>query len=208
MTTERELIKKQDDRYIGKKFGMLTVQKITSKTKKSHYRAECLCDCGNTVIRRVDSLVHDRTRSCGCSAFKTGCEHALYRGYEGLSLKRWSKIKKMAEDRGYSIEIDIKYVWDLYEKQGRKCAITEVPIVFSKQNKDNIGTTASLDRINNNKDYIEGNIQWVHKRINIMKGNMSENEFLNICEAVVAKNKKEDIFETQVHYTRKMFYGK
>ena len=114
----------------------------------------------------------------------------------------------MAEDRGYSIEIDIKHVWDLYEKQGRKCAITGVPIIFSKQNKDNISTTASLDRIDNNKDYIEGNIQWVHKRINIMKGNMSENEFLNICEAVVAKNKKEDIFETPVHYTRKMFYGK
>lgn len=206
MVNQYELIKKQEDRYIGKKFGMLTVQKIVGKTKQSHYKAECLCDCGNIVIRRVEGLKHNKARSCGCSAQKIGSEHALFGGYEGLSLSRWGRIARMAKVRGYSIKIDIKYVWDLYEKQGRKCAITGVSIIFGKQKKD--CTTASLDRIDNNKDYIEGNVQWIHKRINAMKGNMGKNEFLNICEAVVSKNKKEDIFETPIHYTRKLFYGK
>ncbi|NBW29230.1 hypothetical protein EBR37_02510, partial [bacterium] len=46
------------------------------------------------------------------------------------------------------------------------------------------------------KGYIEGNVQWVHKRVNIMKGNMLEQEFLDFCEAVVNKNKDQTIFKT------------
>ena len=39
-------------------------------------------------------------------------------------------------------------------------------------------------------------MQWVHKRVNIMKGNMLEQEFLDFCEAVVNKNKDQTIFKT------------
>ena len=44
--------------------------------------------------------------------------------------------------------------------------------------------TASLDRIDSNLDYIEGNVQWVHKRVNAMKSDMSTKEFLEWCTLV------------------------
>jgi hypothetical protein len=47
--------------------------------------------------------------------------------------------------------------------------------------------TASLDRIDSSKGYVEGNVQWVHKRINIMKNDLSDSEFIEWCR-VVSKN--------------------
>ena len=44
--------------------------------------------------------------------------------------------------------------------------------------------TASLDRIDSSKGYIQGNIQWVHKRINQMKWDSEENDFINWCKLV------------------------
>jgi hypothetical protein len=54
------------------------------------------------------------------------------------------------------------------------------------------------------KGYIEGNLQWLHKRINIMKGNMNEKEFLDFCEAIVLQNKKSNIYKTLTHSDRKI----
>jgi hypothetical protein len=67
--------------------------------------------------------------------------------------------------------------------------------------------TASLDRIDSSKGYIEGNLQWLHKRINIMKGNMSEKEFLDFCESVTLKNKGQTIMNTLTHSESKVKNG-
>jgi hypothetical protein len=44
--------------------------------------------------------------------------------------------------------------------------------------------TASLDRIDSSKGYIEGNLQWVHKNINMLKGNMLDNTFIEWCHKI------------------------
>lgn len=56
-------------------------------------------------------------------------------------------------------------------------------------NSNRVGRTASLDRIDSSKGYIEGNIQWVHKDINFMKQEMDENSFFCWC-GIIAKFKK------------------
>jgi hypothetical protein len=177
----------QCGKYIGQKFGMLTVQKIASKNKYHHYSFECLCDCGNTVIRRVSNLVGGRSKNCGCSP-KSGREHGCYKGYKGLSMAHWYRINIAAKERGYSVKIDIEYAWELYEKQGGKCAMTGVPIFLFIPKKDYIKTTASLDRIDNNKDYIEGNVQWVHKKVNQLKNDLTVEDFFELCKNVVKYN--------------------
>lgn len=45
--------------------------------------------------------------------------------------------------------------------------------------------TASLDRIDSTKGYVEGNVQWIHKRLNIMKGKSTDVTFIKDCERVV-----------------------
>ena len=51
--------------------------------------------------------------------------------------------------------------------------------------------SASLDRIDNSKDYVKGNVQWVHKAINMMRGSLSVMEFVALC-ALVAKENNND----------------
>ena len=187
MITKHELIKKQEEKYIGKKFGILTGHKIIGKDKHHHYKVECICDCGNIVIVFGSSLRTGKRRHCGCE-HKNGKEHALYKGYEGLSMSHWTRIKKTAKLRKYSVDVDIVYAWNLYEKQERKCAMSGVPIFFCIQKKDYAGTTASLDRIDNKKGYIEGNIQWVHKKINQIKMDLTVEDFFELCKKVVKYN--------------------
>ena len=45
-------------------------------------------------------------------------------------------------------------------------------------------TTASLDRIDSTKGYVENNVQWTLKKINIMKNVFSQKEFIYLCNKV------------------------
>lgn len=67
------------------------------------------------------------------------------------------------------------------------CAISGLPIRYKNYIRDNTAT-ASLDRIDSNKGYIKGNVQWVHKKINQMKWLFSKNEFIELCVAVAKNN--------------------
>jgi hypothetical protein len=72
-------------------------------------------------------------------------------------------------------------------KQNRKCKISGVPLVFSKKcwGKD---TTVSLDRIDSTRGYIESNVQWVHKNINMMKQEYTTEKFLDWCVKICLHN--------------------
>lgn len=60
---------------------------------------------------------------------------------------------------------------------------------WSQQNKGRMENiqTASIDRIDNSKGYIVGNVQWVHKQVNFMKGTMKQKEFIKFCKLISSK---------------------
>ena len=47
-------------------------------------------------------------------------------------------------------------------------------------------TTASLDRIDSSKGYVIGNVQWVHKDINIMKNKFDNQYFIDMCKKIAS----------------------
>lgn len=49
-------------------------------------------------------------------------------------------------------------------------------------------TTASIDRIDSSNGYIEDNIQWVHKDVNMMKQKMTNIELIEMCKLIVENN--------------------
>nr|DAU82992.1 MAG TPA: hypothetical protein [Caudoviricetes sp.] len=51
---------------VGKKFGKLLVAEEVEKVKGQRM-FKCICDCGNEIITRGESLVSGNTKSCGCS---------------------------------------------------------------------------------------------------------------------------------------------
>ena len=174
----------------SQKWGKLTVISFAGYTPK-HRRTvwNCQCDCGNIVQVRSDCLrsktATGGTKSCGrCVRSKTGSESAAWKGCGQLSATRWERILADAKSRKLNVSITIKDAWDLLTKQDWKCAITGKAIMLPSRTKGE-ETTASLDRIDSTKGYTLDNIQWVHKRINWMKSNMSMNEFVDFCKAVV-----------------------
>lgn len=77
----------------------------------------------------------------------------------------------------------VQDAWKLFEKQNRKCALTGEELTFSKKNNEYDGT-ASLDRIDSSKGYTLDNVQWVHKKINMMKWDLKQDEFISWCKKV------------------------
>lgn len=98
-------------------------------------------------------------------------------------------LKNRANRKKLKFNLTGKYLWSLFLKQDRKCALSGAEICFPKAwgAKSKTLITASLDRIDSNKGYIKGNVQWVHKQINTMKMHMSDQEFINLCR-MVTKN--------------------
>ena len=82
-----------------------------------------------------------------------------------------------AKIRNFKILITKQFLWKLFLKQNKKCAISGVDLKFSLQKNKN-EQTASLDRIDSNKDYTENNVQWIHKSLNKMKWDFDQDVFL------------------------------
>lgn len=163
----------------GKRFGKLIVLRDTGLRKSRRPIYECICDCGNITNILGKYLIIGDTKSCGCIA-KAFSHNRDCVGE--ITLSFWTPIIKQANKRGIPFEIDRSFAWDLYCQQNRKCALTGIDISFSSNIRDQRGKqTCSLDRINNDLGYIEGNVQWVHKRINIMKNVYSQDEFIQWC---------------------------
>lgn len=106
--------------------------------------------------------------------------------YKEMSKTLWSRLISNASSRGFDFSISKEYVWNLFIEQNRKCALTGWDINFLEyiaKNRHRIWT-ASLDRIDSSKGYIEGNVQWLHKWVNVSKMDMTDKEFFEMCRDV------------------------
>jgi hypothetical protein len=110
----------------------------------------------------------------------------FWRGYQEVPKTFLCMIKANAKERDIGLSITIEDIWDLYIKQDRKCALSGIPISFAKTQtaEGKKLQTASLDRIDSNKDYTIDNIQLVHKSINRIKMAVPQDEFIMLCKAV------------------------
>lgn len=97
----------------------------------------------------------------------------------------WRQCIYGAQQRNLDFSITKEYISSLLISQNYKCALSGVKIKFPIRGEKRSAITASLDRIDSSKGYIVGNVQWVHKRVNIMKMNMTDDIFIDWCEKIV-----------------------
>lgn len=201
MKLEQAKTDRNKELYINKKFNKLTILNYTSPPKntqdklaKYHKWVSCKCDCGNTIVNRLSALKSGGVKSCGCLKYLKGEFSPFFTGCGEISGKFFSHIKRTANGGTNKrkrickkFEITVEFLWDLFLKQDRKCAITNIPINFNTNFGKFSDGSASLDRIDSNKGYTIDNVQWVHKIINMMKNKLSMNEFTEWCK-LVAKN--------------------
>jgi hypothetical protein len=145
----------------------------------------CRCDCGKELEIPGVSLRSGNTKTCGCSLWFTGNKSRHWKGYGEIPHSFWTDIINSAIKRDIYFDIDIKYGWDIFVKQNKKCALTGDDLFFHKSCSSKDRGNSSLDRINNNLGYIQDNVQWVHKDVNRMKWILSNDRFIDFCRKVV-----------------------
>lgn len=151
---------------------------------RSHHFWNVRCLSCEQLIECQSFHVMENTKGCkSCYGKKMGSiNSAHWKGGKYISGYFIAVAKIQAKNRHRGWNLSIEYLDKLWEKQNGKCIYTGWDINIGSNECEQ---TASLDRIDSNKDYIENNVQFVHKYINLMKWNHSEENFINLCKAVV-----------------------
>lgn len=90
----------------------------------------------------------------------------------------FTAAKYRAEQKGIEFDIDID---DIIIPD--KCPILECDFVYGTSN--NYSYSPSLDRIDNSKGYIKGNIQVISSKANTMKNSATQEELVKFCKNIL-----------------------
>lgn len=85
--------------------------------------------------------------------------------------------------------IDLDYLMDLWKKQNGICPFTGWKLKLPKnvgswKSRNRRSHRASLDRIDNSKGYVKGNVRFVSLMANYARNSMSDAEVIEFCKAV------------------------
>ena len=120
-------------------------------------------------------------------------------GCGDLSKSIYSHYKRNAKRRNLEFNVSIEFLWSLFLKQNKKCALSGIDIYLRPEDKSSTIThnnkngfqnldfskfNASLDRKDSLKGYTEDNVQWVERRINIIKNDLSQEDFIELCKKI------------------------
>lgn len=168
---------------------------ITKNKRTSAIYFFCSCvGCDKTQFVNIHQLKKYRVDGSGgcvsCSRKRNvpaGNMSVLWKGYEEIPMSYIHNIRNSAVRRNITWQVSIEHIWKLFVQQDRKCKISGVQLQFPSTINKRDGT-ASLDRIDRSRGYIEGNLQWVHKDVNEMKWDMSDKELIDWCKIIANYN--------------------
>lgn len=153
-----------------------------TKTKsgqiKPQYSVTCLF-CGKARnITRYDHATRLGKHPCKTCSNKNNNPQGEI---EGVRVSWFNKFKISATHRSLEWDITIEDVSLLLSEQASRCALSGMEISTRGDLKT---ITASIDRIDNSIGYTKENIQLVHKKINMMRGTLTVEEFIDFCKSV------------------------
>jgi hypothetical protein len=167
---------------IGQVFGRLTVigdgglLYVNRRGRKGRRAWEVQCECGNIVIRRAEAVKTQKYNSNGCDQ---GCaarkEGTAFRGL-------YATYKANAIKRGYE--------WGLTEEQFKEltsgpCYYTgRLPSSICRSKAGEVYIYNGVDRLDNTKGYVIGNVVACSGDVNIAKNTLSEDEFYSLVKDV------------------------
>lgn len=120
-----------------------------------------------------------------------GAKNPRFNGFKEITGLFWRGIKGNAKVRNLTLDVSKEDLYNKLIEQNHKCYYTNLDIYISQFNSDK-ETTASVDRLDSNKGYTKDNIVWCHKKVNIMKMNLTVEEFVEFCRLITLNFKKKD----------------
>lgn len=102
--------------------------------------------------------------------------------YHLTYIARAAKLRARKARAAY--DIDSRFLAFLLQRQGGRCALSRVPLTFTK-GVGHVPTNASIDRIDSNKGYTKANVQLVAHQVNTMKSNLDVGHLAEWCRLVL-----------------------
>jgi hypothetical protein len=95
-------------------------------------------------------------------------------------------MNNVKNGRAKLIDIDEKYLKELFDKQKGLCAITKIPmkLKFNSNKGKKTPIQCSVDRIDNSKDYSKDNVRLTCLIANISRNVFSDEDVLKFCKDV------------------------
>ena len=101
------------------------------------------------------------------------------------SYLQYLRSKAVQRKKGLEV-ISIDALELLWATQNGKCALTGWPMTMELANGV-VPTNCSLDRVDSTQGYVVGNVQLVCRAANVAKSNLTQNDFVHLCKAVLEK---------------------
>lgn len=172
----------------GKKFAMLTVIKRSETQINSNIKWDCLCDCGNTTSVTGSRLKQGITKSCGCiiKVDPLGYNARRVHGFSSSSeYQAWSNAKLRCFDK---TDPQYKYYGGrgiVMQDSWARDFKAFISYIGNKPEK-----SFSLDRIDNDLGYYEGNVRWATKTEQVTNRGMQINNTTGITGVSFVINPK------------------
>lgn len=176
-----------------------------SKNKSKRKMSECSCDnCGVIFEKPLSELNRNKklgrmnfcTRSCvGKNNTKNFGERLnnyniskhsnnIRDKYTGLRA-----LLRRIKNKYHDYDVDLEYLKELWDYQ-KNCVYTGVELQLPKWKGINDPLyTASIDRIESDKGYIKGNIQFISITSNHAKNSMTHEQMIKFCDLIITNKK-------------------
>lgn len=129
--------------------------------------------------RKYRKTHKERLKGVAKKYYHSNKESVCKRGRENISRYLWRSAKDTAKKKGYEFNIEES---DIIVPS--ICPYLDMPITNISQ-KGFVPSNPSIDRIDNSKGYIKGNIQIISRLANIMKNCATDEQLLKFANKII-----------------------
>lgn len=149
----------------------------TKRHGRSYVCKPCASDIASEYYRKNHEKIKARTSAWARRNNYSYAQLGIYQRLKNCVTR--SKLRKKWQN-----DLDDEFLHSIWEKQDGKCALTGRELTYEA----NHPFTASIDRIDSSKGYLRDNVQLVGKVINIMKSDLPQDDFIEICKVIARKH--------------------
>lgn len=166
------------------------------------------CTCGKTINKKLTEIKRQQKRGktkfyCNksCSGKQHNSHLDKYKSYfkntkhtrqpDIYSNFRWylKCVRQHSKKRGHTYDIDLDYLKNLWEIQQGICPFTKQKLELRTHTSTSTANpySASLDRIDNTKGYIKGNVRFVALIFNYARNTFTDSDVIKFCQQVTER---------------------